>query len=47
MTENNIIENIFNSYNDKTIILISHNTSTLEKCDHIYEIKNSGIKNIK
>ena len=38
------MNNIFETYSDKTIILISHDTNNLVDCDHIYEIKNSDLR---
>ena len=46
-TEKKIMNNIFETYSDKTIILISHDTNNLVDCDNIYEIKNSKIRKIK
>lgn len=40
ITENELIESINNLGSDITVIIISHNISTLNKCDYIYEISN-------
>jgi ATP-binding cassette subfamily B protein len=40
ITENELIESINNLGSDITVIIISHNISTLNKCDYIYEIAN-------
>ena len=42
-TENNIIETINSLIGQKTIIIITHTTSILNKCNIIYEIKNGKI----
>ena len=41
--EKQIINNIMNLKNKKTVIIVSHNKSNLKLCDKIYEIKNESI----
>lgn len=43
-TEREVMKSIYKLNKDKTIIIIAHRTSTLEKCDKIYEIENGKIK---
>ena len=43
-TEKKIIENVFKTNKEKTIILISHKKSLLSYCEKIFEIKNGIIK---
>jgi ABC-type multidrug transport system fused ATPase/permease subunit len=43
-TEKKIIENVFKTNNEKTIILISHKKSLLSYCEKIFEIKSGKIK---
>ncbi|MDC1138218.1 ABC transporter ATP-binding protein, partial [Candidatus Pelagibacter sp.] len=38
-TESQILQNICQLKNTKTIIIISHNKDVMEKCDHVLEIK--------
>ena len=42
-TEKKIIKNINDFSSDITLLMIAHRLSTLEICDHIYEIKNKKI----
>lgn len=42
-TEKGIMESIYNLKNDKTIIIISHRITTLDRCDKIYSIKKGMI----
>ena len=42
-TEKKILENILSLRKNKTIIIISHNQSVLDKCDQIIEFKNNEI----
>jgi len=41
--ESKILQEIFNSTIDKTLIIISHNVKTLTFCDKIYEIKDQKL----
>ncbi len=43
-TESQILENIHNLKINKTIIIISHNNKTLERCDKSYKIEDSHLK---
>ena len=43
-TEKEIINEISHLKGKKTIIMITHRLSTLENCDHIYEINKNGIE---
>ena len=45
-TEQEIINDIHEIMKNKTIIIISHRKSTLEKCDIIFELNSQGIKNM-
>ena len=45
-TEKKILENILSLRKKKTIIIISHNQSVLDKCDQIIEFKNNEILKI-
>ena len=38
-TENNLLDSIYNLKNKKTLIIISHKESILNRCDTIYKIK--------
>jgi ABC-type bacteriocin/lantibiotic exporter with double-glycine peptidase domain len=42
-TEEEIMNNIKKNFKNKTIILISHRTSSLEKCDKVLTLDNSMI----
>ncbi len=42
-TEKKIINEIFSTKENKTIIFVSHNLDNLTFCDAIYEVKNQGI----
>ena len=42
-TENRVIDSIEKLPKDKTIIMVSHRSSTLKKCNKIYEIKNNNL----
>jgi len=44
-TENQILDEIY-SIKNKTIIMISHNLKSLNKCDKIFELKNGSLLNI-
>ncbi|MDA9893056.1 ABC transporter ATP-binding protein/permease [Flavobacteriaceae bacterium] len=46
-TEIEVMTSINNLKGKKTIIIIAHRKSTLEKCDFIYEITNSRIKQVR
>lgn len=43
-TEKQIMDEIYDISNDKTLIIIAHRISTIQNCDQIYEIKNSQLK---
>lgn len=43
-TESEVLENIFKLKNQFTIILVSHKTSIINKCDQIYFLENSKFK---
>ena len=45
-TEKNFINSIYQLKDDKTILIISHRESTLQKCDIVYEIS-EGKLNLK
>ena len=42
-TENKILENIWEKYKNKTIIIVSHNKNILKKCEKIIEFNQSGL----
>jgi ABC-type multidrug transport system fused ATPase/permease subunit len=42
-TENCVIEAINSLKGERTLIIVAHRMSTLEQCDHIYELKNGQI----
>jgi len=42
-TEKQIMREIYNISIDKTLIIIAHRLSTLDKCDYVYEINNGSI----
>lgn len=46
-TEKNFINDIYKLKINKTLIIISHRASVLEHCDHIYNIKNKSIFQVK
>ena len=46
-TEIEVMTSINNLKGTKTIVIIAHRKSTLEKCDFIYEIANSKITQVK
>lgn len=43
-TETKIIENVFNTNKNKTIILITHKKSLLTYCEKVFEIKNGNVR---
>ncbi|BDY13166.1 protein glycosylation K [Hydrogenimonas cancrithermarum] len=43
-TEKEIMEEIYDLGSEKTIIIVAHRRSTLEKCNFIYEVKNGLLK---
>ena len=43
-TEKDILDVIFSLKKEKTILMVAHRLSTLEKCDAIYEIKQGQIR---
>ncbi len=45
-TENIILNNIFNEFSNKTILMVSHDLKILEKCNKKYEFKNGNIKKV-
>ena len=46
-TEQKFFESIYKLKDYKTLIIVSHNKSVLEKCDKIYEIKNNELSKIR
>ena len=46
-TENDIINAIYELKGEKTIVMIAHRLSTLNRCDQIYEIKKGNLNNIE
>ena len=46
-TEQNFFESIYKLKDYKTLIIVSHNKSVLEKCDKIYKIKNNELSQIR
>jgi len=46
ITENNLMDSIY-SIKGKTIIIISHNIKTLNRCEKIFKIESKSIKEIK
>ena len=42
-TEEIIMNNIKNNFNDKTIIMIAHRKSTIDKCDKVLNLENGSI----
>jgi len=46
-TEREILKVIFSLKKGKTIIMIAHRLSTLEKCDEVYQIKKGEINPIE
>ena len=42
-TEQKVVKNIFNYFNNKTLIFISHRIKNLEQCDEIYEFTSEGL----
>ena len=45
--EINIMDFIYSLKNSKTVLIISHKKSILEKCDKIYEVKDKKINQVK
>ena len=46
-TETEVMKAIYNLHGSKTIIIVTHRISTLDKCDTIYKIKDGEIKEYK
>lgn len=46
-TERRIIENIKNFYQDRTILIVSHNKDVLNFCDKIFKLENGNLKKFK
>ena len=46
-TEKSVMESIYNLKGNNTLIIISHRSSTLNKCDKIYEIKEQKLFQVK
>jgi len=46
-TENDLINAIYELKGEKTIVMIAHRLSTLNRCDQIYEIKKGNLNNIE
>ena len=45
-TEREIMKEIYSISSNKTLIIIAHRVSTIDKCDFIYELKNGSIVNV-
>jgi len=45
-TEKLILEEIYDKYNNKTIIILTHRDSSLEKCDIVYNVKDGRVISI-
>ena len=45
-TEKQIMDEIYDISNDKTLIIIAHRLSTIQSCDQIYQVKNGAIVKI-
>ena len=43
-TEKTFLDLFFNIFVNKTIIIVSHRSSTLKKCNKIYKLENAKIK---
>tara|TARA_B100000989_G_scaffold77723_1_gene55210 strand:- start:2031 stop:3746 length:1716 start_codon:yes stop_codon:yes gene_type:complete len=46
-TEKKILANVFREYEDRTLIIISHNKSNVKNCKKYFKIENQGIIEIK
>jgi ABC-type multidrug transport system fused ATPase/permease subunit len=46
IVEKEIMKNINDSFNEKTILIIAHRLSTIENCDYIYFIENGRILDV-
>ena len=44
-TEEVIISNLFNAFKDKTIIIIAHRRSTINRCNVVWNLKNGVLTN--
>jgi ABC-type bacteriocin/lantibiotic exporter with double-glycine peptidase domain len=44
-TEEVIISNLFNAFKDKTIIMIAHRQSTINRCNVVWNLKNGTLSN--
>ena len=42
-TESDIMESIYNLHGQKTMIIIAHRLTTIEKCDCVYRVENGNI----
>ena len=47
ITEESFFDQIYNLKKNKTIIIVSHKKSMLNKCDKIYELENKKLNEIK
>ena len=45
-TESQIMNEIYEICNDKTLIIIAHRLTTIERCEIIYKMNNGEIKNV-
>ena len=45
-TEKQIMNEIYNISGNKTLIIIAHRLSTLDRCDIVYEMSNGIIKDV-
>ena len=46
-TENKILDKLFNSKSEKTIIIVSHRSNSFKHCNTIFEIKNKSLNKLK
>jgi ABC-type multidrug transport system fused ATPase/permease subunit len=45
-TEEAIISNLFNAFKDKTIIIIAHRQSTINRCNVVWNLKNGALSSL-
>ncbi len=43
-TEEKIMQEIYHTHQDKTLLIIAHRLTTIERCDRVYKIENKKIK---
>ena len=46
-TEREVMEAVNSLHGTKTMLIIAHRLSTIEKCDHVYEIKDTKVNQIR